>query len=584
MGNRLVVAGFSSVNYANVPQNRAVIRVFDDAGNLLKSIASGPDCWYPTALAGDTKGRIYAAMYNPITGANEFRKYHRDGQRLATTITHGARVNQIYVDSSGNVFMTGEPVNAIGHVWSYAGGDTWPRTGYYTTRKFNASETELWKIDNGIGSYSPLSGRFYVDSSGDVVLALPDTGGVTKGLRKFSGTTGALAWEYTYAWTAYYDGFYNVATDSANNVYAIGSASGDPDPAFIYKLNSSGALQATSAKISGINGSYYRFDASDVLHCISTLYVTVSTALAAAAAIDIPDYAGTVGPCSRDASGFLYVGLPAPSGYVSFATTYNQLDKYNPGTAAVVWGFENFEPLPKTIDGSWAGCTCLEIVENPEMPALPIPLGFGIPTLIGDRYTSVSGLALRFSLRAPTWLREFVGAYPPQTIFRLYLTGGTGTIELPLSSFSCRRGNGQTRLSAVCPALTTDQIDAIEARASGNLIVKTGPRFADGTEQLDEMIVAPFSALRWDAGSQSASATIDGVATAVAENPKTRLMRGIIYRNARNGLRRVRCAVDTYLSPGDTADLGAGETLVVSEISYQVSPDQAVMEIAEDGT
>lgn len=98
------------------------------------------------------------------------------------------------------------------------------------------------------------------------------------------------------------------------------------------------------------------------------------------------------------------------------------------------------------------------------------------------------------------------------------------------------------------------------------------------------MIVAPFSALRWDAGSQSASATIDGVATAVAENPKTRLMRGIIYRNARNGLRRVRCAVDTYLSPGDTADLGAGETLVVSEISYQVSPDQAVMEIAEDGT
>jgi hypothetical protein len=584
MGNRLIAAGFSSVDYANIPQDRPVIRLFDDAGNLLKSINSGPDFWYPTALAMDTKGRIYAAMYNPITGAAEFRKYHRDGQRLATAIAHGARVNQIHVDSSGNVFLTGEPVNASGHVWSYAGGDAWPRSGYYTTRKFSAAETELWKIDNGIGSYAALSGRFCVDSSGDVVIALPDTGGVTKGLRKFSGSTGALSWEYTYAWTAYYEPFYNVATDSANNVYAIGSASGDPDPAFIYKLTSGGSLSAVSAKISGINGSYYRFDTSDVLHCISTLYVTVNTSLVASAAIDIPDYAGTVGPCSRDTSGSLYVGLPAPSGYVSFASTYPQLDKYNASTTTVLWSFENFHPLPKTIDGSWAGCTCLTIIENPELPALPIPLGFGVPTIIGDRYTAVLGLPMPFALRAPTWLREFAGAYPPATIYRLYLTGGTGTIELPLSSFSCRRGNGQLTLSAVCPALTLSQLTAIEARTAGDVIVKSGPKFVDGTEQLEEMLRAPFSSLRWDSGSGSASGTIEAKATALAANPKTRTLRGISYRNAINGLRRVRCAVDVYLAPGDTADLGAGETLIVSEISYQVSPEQAVMEVAEDGT
>ncbi len=235
-------------------------------------------------------------------------------------------------------------------------------------------------------------------------------------------------------------------------------------------------------------------------------------------------------------------------------------------------------------DSSQPQSICVFVIESPELPALPIPLGFGVPTIIGDRYTAVLGLPMPFALRAPTWLREFAGAYPPATIYRLYLTGGTGTVELPLSSFSCRSGNGQLTLSAVCPALTLSQLTDIEARTAGDVIVKSGPKFADGTEQLEEMLRAPFSSLRWDSGANSASGTIEAKATAIAVNPKTRTLRGISYRNAINGLRRVRCAVDVYLAPGDTADLGAGETLIVSEISYQVSPEQAVMEVAEDGT
>ena len=49
-------------------------------------------------------------------------------------------------------------------------------------------------------------------------------------------------------------------------------------------------------------------------------------------------------------------------------------------------------------------------------------------------------------------------------------------------------------------------------------------------------------------------------------------MTGITYRNEQSGLRRIRCEIDTFLRVGDTADLGAGETMVVDSITYTVSP------------
>jgi len=64
-------------------------------------------------------------------------------------------------------------------------------------------------------------------------------------------------------------------------------------------------------------------------------------------------------------------------------------------------------------------------------------------------------------------------------------------------------------------------------------------------------------------------------------DPKTRAMRGISYRQTSDGIRRIRCDIDTYLMPGDTADLGGGETMTVAELVYTVGADQAFMEITE---
>ena len=59
-------------------------------------------------------------------------------------------------------------------------------------------------------------------------------------------------------------------------------------------------------------------------------------------------------------------------------------------------------------------------------------------------------------------------------------------------------------------------------------------------------------------------------------------MTGITYRNEQSGLGRIRCEIDTFLRVGDTADLGAGETMVVDSITYTVSPSQGFMEISEN--
>ncbi len=256
------------------------------------------------------------------------------------------------------------------------------------------------------------------------------------------------------------------------------------------------------------------------------------------------------------------------------------------GTAADVAAYLNYIPDAQlvTITGELANAwslACIALVENTTMPALAIPLAFGVATTLGDRYVHIPSLALRVALKPPSFLRDFVGAYLPQVIYRLFLEGTGGPFQLPLSSFQARRNDSLTRLSVVCPLATQSQIDAISDRAdNGVLVLYRGLRFSDGTEQLDEMMRCDLKSVRSDIGSSRVPFSLDGEST-VEVSSKTRMMKGISYRAYQNGRRRVRCDVDTYLLPGDTADLGGDETLLVAEIVYQVDSDSALMEIAE---
>ena len=578
--NRLIVAGFELSSRRDTNYNRPVIVVFDDAGHVLSSITT-PDFYYPLSLAISRQGRVVAGMasrYGP--DLFEIRQFHSDGWRMPTVYHHqGAKVGALRFDSTGALYVSGEPVNDAGHVWDAIAGDTWPRTGYTTTRKFDVAGTEVLRVDNG--GMGMLGARLCVDNDDNLLFSVGGNGGVNKGVRKYDGVTGALLWEWTYPWTSYPWGFVSVATDSANNVYALGRTENSSNEYCIYKLNSAGVLLATSAAIANIDrNGYFAFGADGVLHCINSRYLRIATDLTVLSDIDLPDYSRAVGPGIMSGDGGLYVGYPAPSGFISFVTFY-QLMRVNPADGSIVWGHENFWPLPKTIDGFWGGCTCLALVDDAEVPALKIPLGFATPTLIGDLYSKAPGIAIPLALGAPSTISDYVGLVPVQQVYRAILTGAAGPIELPLVSFSCRRTAGNLSISLVCGAASLEQIEQIDARRNGDIVIYRGFRLPDGREQLNEMLRAPFFSVRWDRRARNASLSIDARKSDEAANPKTRMLKGISYRSAQNGARRVRCEVDTYLCPGDTADLGGGETLIANAISYSVSTDNGTMEVSE---
>jgi hypothetical protein len=224
----------------------------------------------------------------------------------------------------------------------------------------------------------------------------------------------------------------------------------------------------------------------------------------------------------------------------------------------------------------------VQVVENTLLPALSFPIYLGRPTWEGDRYTSVAGLALGLSLAIPRLIRDYVGALRP-TIYRLFLDGSP-PLELPVISVSIRRNLLECSLSVVTAPPSLDTLDAIEARNGNDLILYRGVRFAADNEQLNVLLQTPLTGIRVDRGGRSLRVSMEGRADEAVAEGQPRLLRGVSYRSLSDGLRRVRCEVDTYLRPGDVADLGAGEIMFAGEITITVTASTEAMEVTERST
>lgn len=614
MAMRLIWTGYIPANYWDIDV-RPLIRGYDDSGNLLYSFIIKSSDWpdvgvppaiavsiYPTCIKGDTNRNLYVAFLIQDLSADfvdEVRKFDCYGNELATGIHHyGANVRQIEIDSSGNIYVAGMPVKTDGTLYSYPTSGAHarvPADGYYTLHKFNSSESLLWSVDSGQDYYVGLllSEKIAIDSNGDVLITY-DYGDYGKRLKKLSGTDGSTLWgpiDFTGAsmlvesWGMSAG---QVTTDSSNNVYCLGFEYTDDYYLVISKYNSSGTYQDKISihDFQGYNYEnppWFKMDGSNVLHLTTKLGYykfnssLVQTFFSANDLIPTPN-----GSPAIDSDGGIYFGYPGPTGWYNAGQTYYQLQKFTntTPTATFSWGAEAYWPLPKP-NGEWDSFACIDIVENCQHPAIPIKLELGLFTWFGDLTIHAPALPLPLALGVPTFQWDYVGP-PLPAVYRCILTGGTGDIELPLANFQCRKTTTGISLAVTCPALTSTQLTAIQSRTAGNILIRRGIRFRDGTEQVDELVRAAFSTLRWDAGSRSASASLAGQSTAPTVNSKTRALQGISYRNLSGGVRRIRCAVDTYLAVGDTADLGGGETLVVAEIVYNISPETALMEIAEE--
>ncbi|WP_375191794.1 RCC1 domain-containing protein [Marinobacter sp.] len=171
-----------------------------------------------------------------------------------------------------------------------------------------------------------------------------------------------------------------------------------------------------------------------------------------------------------------------------------------------------------------------------------------------------------------------------QELYLLTITGaanGLNDLDLSISSWQAtnQAGTRQSYLQAVIPA-AVDLIDEIEARQDGELILKKGFRFSDGTVRAEEILRSNFDTFRYDRGPSSFSVTVSGYLGGKQSQNASRTLKGVRSINLTNGKYRVRADIDLFLQPGMTVTAD-NVTLKADFINYYVSDADKFCEVSE---
>lgn len=176
-----------------------------------------------------------------------------------------------------------------------------------------------------------------------------------------------------------------------------------------------------------------------------------------------------------------------------------------------------------------------------------------------------------------------------RTVFRCIVTGdanGLDDIVVPISRFSANvRDVGPTYLSCKIPNGGVYQNDIL-ARANGDIIIKCGLRFADGSEYLEEIVRVDYEYTSEEQTANDFILNIVGHKTQTLGQSKEIMLAGVnYYSESSGGKRRIRGDVDFRLRCGDICAYGSGpgENIVVGTIAYSVAafPAMVTMEVEE---
>lgn len=534
---------------------------YDSAGNLLWKIALGDTPIYtgdwffsPAAGQSDASGHIHLIgvyrKYN-ISGSDipTYRLYNRHGvlKRAFTIAVSGVdAVNLtlsrvIAVDASQNVYVLLSKTNS----------------SYQTIlQKYSNTGALLWQQILVSSGFQVGAGGLILDHAGDVIVSYSSS--FSSYISKRDPSDGSETWTITADYLAI-----SLLVDASDYLFSC------QYNAIMRRYDSSGALTHTGdfANINGYNnaGLLFLYDGD--------IYVS--------------GYHGCNQFSAADLSTVSSYALMSPAG-ISDDGTFYFLDSTHTGstTDPLVWAktgapngsllWEAAEPLNDVMFGF---AQFLNIIESAETDSILLPLALSAPTWAGDRYAVSPGLAFSLALQTPRWILEPRNYADVRTQYRAYLSGTPG-IVLSIASFSCQRTTQVTRFSVACRGLTYAQMVEIEARIGNAFFLQTAFVPRSGGVQYVDVFQAPLSSVRSDEGANQSSITLSAEEPAVIANPQTRTLRGISYRNEQDGRRRVRCAVDAYLQPGDTVNAGV-DSWIVGDISYFVSASQATMEIAE---
>lgn len=228
------------------------------------------------------------------------------------------------------------------------------------------------------------------------------------------------------------------------------------------------------------------------------------------------------------------------------------------------------------------------VVQNvyAHIPAVNLVLTAWAPRASIVQYASIPAGSLVLQGFAPLyiWTPSRVHLVTLQNIYLCILTGaadGVDDITIPISSFqSTMRDGDPSYLACVIPN-SVDYVAAIAARPNGDIVIRKGYKFSDGSTQTEEIIRVDYESLQVNRGARSDSATISGHKTTSSSNPKSVNLSGVSYYGLQaDGKRTFRADPDLFLRVGDTAVYGA-ESLVVDQISYTVGDRQAIMQVTE---
>lgn len=176
---------------------------------------------------------------------------------------------------------------------------------------------------------------------------------------------------------------------------------------------------------------------------------------------------------------------------------------------------------------------------------------------------------------------ETIYAYASRRYY-FTLTGdadGTTDVEIPISSFQCRRRNGEsTYIQVVIPSM--DYSTDITARPNGNMVIEMSYWFNGEDNFRTEIARATIDGIRLDEGGNSKSITLTGYKTETFVTKALTLDVESIYRSFYDGKITHRFAEpDIYINPGDTVTI-SDDTFTVGMITYSIGTTTQSMEIS----
>lgn len=176
---------------------------------------------------------------------------------------------------------------------------------------------------------------------------------------------------------------------------------------------------------------------------------------------------------------------------------------------------------------------------------------------------------------------ELIAAQRAQIIYRAYIeAAGQDRLEIRISSWQATLQTGRSNyVQAVVPGANAAVLNAINARAGGDLVIVRAAIFPNGTENQVEMARVPFR-VRTDRGARRETATISGNSNTFPTSTDTARTLEKVQTISHDTGYRVRAGVDWRLRPGmeATAD---GNTFTVSYINYIVNRNSEFMEVGE---